>query len=161
MLTFSPISEITGHIFECFDYYLFLKDYYKTCILFLGSIPEEKLKKVFNDKYIDNYDDIAEDVIIVTEQQLKTTHKLFTFGKDTVVILCDGNIHQLQLYNIQLMTHRLLGFLCAEKEEAYYNANSMYKHITYLKDDRIYKPCSLFKSYDYVKKLPFSHYKRF
>ena len=59
------------------------------------------------------------------------------------------------------MTHRLLGFLCAEREEAYYNANSMYKHITYLKDSRVYKPCNLFKSYDYVKKLPFKHYKRF
>lgn len=161
VLTFSPINEITGHIFECFDYYLFLKDYFKTCILFLGSIPEEKLKCVFDDKYIDRYDDISDDIIVITEQQLKTTHKLFTFGKDTVVILCDGNIHQLQLYNIQLMTHNLLGFLCAEKEEAYYTANSMYKHITYLKDYRVYKPCNLFKSYDYVKKLPFSHYKKF
>jgi len=25
VLTYSPISEITGHVFECFDYYLFLR----------------------------------------------------------------------------------------------------------------------------------------
>ena len=93
VLTFSPINEITGHIFECFDYYLFLRDYYKTCILFLGSISEDKLRTVFEDKYIEKYDNIADDIVIVPEDKLKTTHKLFIFGKSTTVILCDGNIH--------------------------------------------------------------------
>ena len=64
ILTFSPINEITGHIFECFDYYLFLRNYFKVGILFLGSIGEEKLKNVFNDKYIINFDDIRDDIII-------------------------------------------------------------------------------------------------
>jgi hypothetical protein len=68
ILTFSPINEITGHIFECFDYYLFLRDYYKVGILFLGSIKEEKLKNVFNDKYIVNYDDVKNDFIIIPSE---------------------------------------------------------------------------------------------
>jgi hypothetical protein len=159
ILTFSPINEITGHIFECFDYYLFLRNYFKVGILFLGSIGEEKLKNVFNDKYIVDFDDIRHDIIIVPENELKTK-KMYTFGKNTVVILCDGNIHQLQLYGIHLITRKLLGFLCAEKEESYVDKISMYKHITYLKDYRIYSNNNYFKSYNYVKKLPFQYYKK-
>ena len=159
ILTFSPINEITGHIFECFDYYLFLRNYFKVGILFLGSIGEEKLKNVFNDKYIVDFDDIRHDIIIVLENELKTK-KMYTFGKNTVVILCDGNIHQLQLYGIHLITRKLLGFLCAEKEESYVDKISMYKHITYLKDYRIYSNNNYFKSYNYVKKLPFQYYKK-
>ena len=43
VLTFSPIEEITGHVFEVFDYYLFLRDYFKVGMLFLGSISPDKL----------------------------------------------------------------------------------------------------------------------
>ena len=159
ILTFSPINEITGHIFECFDYYLFLRDYYKVGILFLGSINEEKLRNVFNDKYILNFDDVKNDFIIIPSENLKN-NKMIILGKNTVVILCDGNIHQLQLYGIHLITRKLLGFLCAEKEESYVDKISMYKHIIYLKDYRIYSNNNFFKSYNYVKKLPFKWYKK-
>lgn len=160
VLTFSPITEITGHIFECFDYYLFLRNYYRVGILFLGSIPEEKLKKAFNDKYIFDYDDIRKDIVVVEHEDLKAK-KMFTFGKDTVVLLCDGNIQQLQLYGIHLICKTLLGFLCAEKEESYVRSGSHYRNIVYLKDYRIYQKNEFFRSVDYVKKLPFKYYKRF
>ncbi len=52
ILTFSPTDEITGHIFEVFDYYLFLRDYFKVGMLFIGSIPLDKLKDAFEDKYV-------------------------------------------------------------------------------------------------------------
>lgn len=159
ILTFSPINEITGHIFECFDYYLFLRQYFRVGILFLGTIREEKLKNVFNDKYVIDYDSVKQDFIVIDEKNLRKNN-LITFGKNTVVILCDGNIHQLQLYGIHLITRNLLGFLCAEKEESYVDKISMYKHITYLKDYRIYSNNNYFKSYNYVKKLPFRYYKK-
>lgn len=38
VLTYSPIIEITGHIFECFDYYLFLRNKYKVGILFFAGL---------------------------------------------------------------------------------------------------------------------------
>lgn len=159
ILTFSPITEITGHIFECFDYYLFLRNYYKVGILFLGSIPEEKLKKAFNDKYIFDYDDIKKDITVIEHKELKTK-KMFTFGKNTIVLLCDGNIQQLQNYDIHLICKTLLGFLCAEKEESYVKCGSHYKNIIYLKDYRIYKTNEFFRSIDYVKKIPFKYYKK-
>lgn len=159
VLTFSPINEITGHIFECFDYYLFLRNHYKVGILFLGSISEEKLRNVFNDKYIFDYDDIKKDIVVICQEELKTK-KMFTFGKNTIVLLCDGNIQQLQLYGIHLICKTLLGFLCAEKEESYVNSGSHYKNIIYLKDYRIYPKNEFFRSIDYVKKLPFEYYRK-
>lgn len=159
VLTFSPINEITGHIFECFDYYLFLRNYYRVGILFLGSIPEEKLRKAFNDKYIFEYDDIGKDIVVIEHDELKT-RKMFTFGRNTIVLLCDGNIHQLQLYGIHLICKTLLGFLCAEKEESYVWEGSHYRNIVYLKDYRIYPENRYFRSIDYVKKLPFRYYRK-
>jgi hypothetical protein len=43
ILTFSPIDEITGHVFEVFDYYLFLRNYYKVGMIFFGNMTPEKL----------------------------------------------------------------------------------------------------------------------
>jgi len=44
ILTYSPIIEITGHIFECFDYYLFLRNYFNVGILFFSGLSMPKLK---------------------------------------------------------------------------------------------------------------------
>ena len=41
ILTHSPIYEITGHIFECFDYYLFLRQFYKVGIISTHGNSEE------------------------------------------------------------------------------------------------------------------------
>ena len=39
VLTYSPIIEITGHLFECFDYYLFLRERYRVGILLFNGMP--------------------------------------------------------------------------------------------------------------------------
>ena len=51
VLTYSPIIEITGHIFECFDYYLFLKQFCKVGILFFKGLRRDALKVAFESKY--------------------------------------------------------------------------------------------------------------
>lgn len=58
ILTYSPISEITGHVFECFDYYLYLRDYYKVGILFMEGLDIEQLKVAFDSKYVVEFDSI-------------------------------------------------------------------------------------------------------
>jgi hypothetical protein len=45
-------------------------------------------------------------------------------------------------------------------EDANFHEISMYKHITYLQDYRIYGKNKCFKSINYVKKLPFKFYKK-
>lgn len=51
VLTYSPIPEITGHLFECFDYWLHLRLKFKTGILLLGSLPMEQLRAAWESKY--------------------------------------------------------------------------------------------------------------
>jgi hypothetical protein len=156
VLTYSPIIEITGHIFECFDYYLFLRQYCKVGILFFSGLNLDKLEVVFNSKYNVDFNEIKDDLIQITDINPKYT-TIIKFGKDTRVILADGNIKSLEYNNIILATTKLYGFLCA-----YYDFHliKLNKNITYLQDYRIYNKNQYFKSINYVKKLPFKYYKK-
>ena len=54
LITYSPISEMTGHMREAWDYYFLLKKYFKTAILFhtptlnLDYILDNSLSNFFN-----------------------------------------------------------------------------------------------------------------
>ena len=160
VLTFAPIEEITGHVFEVFDYYLFLRDYCRVGMLFLGNMTRDKLKTAFESKYIDSFDDIQKDLIYYSLEDLKSK-KIFMFDQDTRVLVADGNVHLLQTYDIKLLSRHLFGFLCFDNEMNLDEHNrSIYKNMVYLQDYRIYGRNLKFNSVDYVKKLPFSHYRR-
>ena len=156
ILTYSPISEITGHVFECFDYYLFLRNYYKVGILFMEGLNMQQLKTAFESKYVFKFDDIENDIMQLDHQTL-IKERIYKFGPKTVVILCDGNIRSLADKNIFLATNKLLGFMCGQYNFEQVKINN---HITYLQDYRIYGENKYFKSYDYVKKLPFQYYRQ-
>ena len=157
ILTYSPIIEITGHIFECFDYYLFLRQYYKVGILFFCGLKKEKLKIAFESKYNVSFSDIENDLIQLNDFKPNGQKQIIYFGKNTTVILADGNIKSLDYYNIFLATNKLYGFLC---EYDNFHEIKINNHITYLQDYRIYGKNQYFKSIDYVKKLPFKFYKK-
>lgn len=160
ILTFAPIEEITGHVFEVFDYYLFLRDYCRVGMLFLGNMSPEKLRIAFESKYIDSFDDVKKDLIYYSLEELKNK-RIFTFDSNTRVLITDGNVHLLQTYNIKFITRHLFGFLCFDNEMNLEEHNkSLYKNMVYLQDFRIYGKNLKFNSIDYVKKLPFSHYKQ-
>lgn len=79
-----------------------------------------------------------------------------SFGKNTVVILADGNIKSLEYYKLVFSTTKLIGFLC---EYDGFHEVKWNKNITYLMDYRVYNgKLKFFESIDYVKKLPFKHY---
>ena len=58
-------------MFECFDYYLFLRDYFKTGILLFGGLSMEQLKTAWESKYVDPFDDAANDIMLVGEEHLQ------------------------------------------------------------------------------------------
>ena len=156
ILTYSPISEITGHVFECFDYYLFLRDFFKVGILFLEGLPLEDLKIAFESKYNVPFSEVADDIIQLGHSTLEN-ERIYQFGPKTFVLLCDGNIRSLAHRRIMLATRKLYGFMCGEYGFEEIKSNN---HITYLQDFRIYGRNQFFKCYDYVKKLPFKYYKQ-
>lgn len=155
ILTYSPIIEITGHIFECFDYYLFLRQYCNVGILFFCGLSIDKLKIVWNSKYNIPFDTVVNDIIQINIATLQ--NRIINFSNNTAVIITDGNIKSLEDNKIFLATHKLYGFMC---EYDNFDKVKINNHITYLQDYRIYGKNKYFKSIDYVKKLPFKFYKK-
>ena len=156
--TYSPIIEITGHIFECFDYYLYLREYYKVGLLFFGGLPKEQLKITFESKYTIPFSDIEQDLILVSPNDFKDTNLLIYFPKHTVVLLTDGNVKGLIYNKIHFVTKKLLGFGCEMDRDK--TGNKTYDNMIYLQDSRIYKDNGIFKTIDYVKKIPFQYYRK-
>lgn len=163
VLTFSPIEEITGHVFEVFDYYLFLRDYFRVGMLFLGSISVDKLKIAFNSKYVERFENVKKDLIYYSVNDIKTGKNIFCFDRNAFVLLCDGNIQALECWKVRLLTKKLYGFLCFTDEQLLNKtwSSSLVSQITYLQDFRVYKKSNpRFKTIHYVKKLPFKHYQK-
>ena len=156
ILTYSPIIEITGHIFECFDYFLFLRKYFKVGILFFCGLSKCKLKIAWESKYNVPFSEV-EDNLIQLDISNNNSVKLISFGKKTFVLLADGNIKSLEYSNIILATKHLYGFMC-EYHDTYKDVK-LHNHITYLQDFRVHKKTKYVQSLHYVKKLPFKYYK--
>ena len=157
ILTYSPIIEITGHIFECFDYYLFLRQYFKTGILFFNSLDLSKIKCMFESKYNIDFSSVVNDIITIDDIHPSNDKQIITFGANTTVILTDGNIQSLQYNKLVLSTTKLFGFMCEDERFKDVKSNN---HIVYLQDYRVHGKNKYFKSVNYVKKLPFKFYKK-
>ena len=157
VLTYSPIIEITGHIFECFDYYLFLRQYCKVGILFFCGLKQDMLKIAFESKYNIPFESIVKDFIKVDSCSNISEKQIILFGNKTKVLIADGNIKSLEYNNIYLATKNLYGFMC---EYDNFHEIKINNHITYLQDYRIYGKNKYFNSINYVKKLPFKFYKK-
>lgn len=158
VLTYSPIIEITGHIFECFDYYLFLKhNNYKVGILFFSGLHIDKLKIAWESKYNINFSYVKNDLILSTSPMHNGEKVFYKFGDKTVVILTDGNYPALDYYNIILVTRRLLAFRCQDFSNT---PPIFHKQLIYLQDNRVYNKDNYFQTINYIKKIPIEYYKK-
>lgn len=157
VLTYSPIIEITGHIFECFDYYLFLRNYFKVGILFFSGLDMSKLKIAWQSKYVVDFAEVQNDILQVQAPQHNQQKVLYKFGEKTIVILADGNYAALDYYNIILVTKYLLAFKCQDFSET---RPIFHKQLIYLQDNRVYGIDKQFQTINYVKKIPFKYYKK-
>jgi hypothetical protein len=155
VLTYSPIKEITGHIGEVFDYFLFLSNYMNVGILIMSGLSLEQLRIFWESKYIEPFESVIPKLTLLSMRDLYDL-KIISFGKKTTVILTDGNIRSLSSLGVYLACHRLLGFMCFDYDFFQIKKNS---RITYLQDYRIYGKHRYFPSLNYVKKLPFKYYK--
>jgi hypothetical protein len=157
VLTYSPIVEITGHLFECFDYWLVLRSRWKTGILFFGGLDMDGLRVAWESKYNVPFSEVEKDIIYMPMLERTSDYKVFSFGHGTRVLLCDGNIKSLDWNRMIFSTDRLYGFLCEYDD---FHKMQFNKHIKYLADYRVYGRPRFFDSFDYVKKLPFRYYRK-
>lgn len=128
LLTFSPIEEITGHWFEVFEYYAFLKSHnFKPCMLFYSiGISKETILDAIYDKY--NFIDFSDDLIVLSKiDTLIDAHTC-------TIILTDGNFKSLNDYGIRIISKKMYGFGCGNIEYP----TGYYKESEYLLDKRIY-----------------------
>lgn len=155
VLTYSPIGEICGHLFECFDYFLFLRDYFKVGIMLCTGLDMDQVRIAFEDKYSVPWEEVEPHIVRLDITNL-TKARIISFSAKTVVLLVDGNITSLRYRGILLSCKTLLGFMCYDYDFHKVIPN---RHIQYLQDFRIYGRNKHFPSYDYVKKIPFQFYK--
>lgn len=121
LLTFSPMDEVSGHWFEMFEYYAYLKEHgFRPFMLFFSPMKKEIIRKTLEDKY--NYP-LADFDCIFNEKIIACPH--------AVCIVCDGNFSSIQQKSINIISRKTLGFGCGYAE--YPGRN-----ITYLLDTRIY-----------------------
>ena len=96
VLTFSPIEEITGHWFEVYEYYYFLKRHgLKPCMLFQSpNVNEIIISKTLQDKYVNC--SVLEDFYVLSYEEKLIGCPL------AVVIVCDGNFKSLREKGIKI-----------------------------------------------------------
>jgi len=145
ILTYSWSSNnhgICGHTFEVLDYYLLLKEFFSTGILFAEDISWSDIELILNDKYNLSDTEISElknDTIFQNRPSLyKVKNILFVDGGENMI-----NTYTLLCDNIFL-------FACGTKNI------SNPKYIV-LQDYRVYNPSP--NSINYKKKLFFGKYK--
>ena len=155
VLTYSPIIEITGHLFECFDYYLFLREKYKVGILLFNGMPVSALRTAFESKYNVCFDEVERDLMLVDGVSCNAMVDVYVPPK-TFLLVADGNFKAAGYNGIHFMARRVFGFLCEPDPGEFVG---MPRNVTYLQDYRIYGKNSFHPSIDYVKKLPFKYYK--
>ena len=141
LLTFSPIEEITGHWFEVFEYFIFLKSQgFKPFMLFNSiGLKKEQVIDALTDKYIYQYSDYESDILIQTE--LDT----LICAPSCVTVIADGNFDSLERHNIRIICKQVLGFGCGVVQQPF----GYYKKAIYLLDTRIYD----FPGIHYTKKI--------
>lgn len=139
VLMHSPIEEITGHWFEMFEYYAYLRAYgYKSCMLFFtNSVEKESIISAFREKY--SVEICNEDIVVIKKENL-------IICPHAICIVCDGNFQSLSRHGIVIVSKKTYGFGCGNVDFP----TGDYKNATYLLDKRVYNvPYGV----HYVKKI--------
>ena len=140
VLTFSPIEEITGHWFEVFEYYYYLKVHeFRPCMLFHApTISKEVIMETLQDKY--SVEISTDDFFVLSYEEMLIGCPL------AICLVCDGNFDSLQQKGIKIVAKKILGFGCGNVTIPYGN----YKNAEFLLDKRVY---SVNYGTHYVKKI--------
>ena len=155
VITYSPISEMTGHMREVWDYYFLLKKYFSVAIFF--HTPNISRNKILMNSLLEYNIDDEDKKDIERDFFHSNNEKKLILAPKAVCLLCDGNIRSLKNRHINIICKKLICFKCADYnfDELYFD----YKNTIFLQDYRIYGNKSLYKIYDYKKKINFSKYK--
>ena len=92
------------------------------------------MQNAFEQKYIVDWNSVKDDIQHVSSEQLKND-RIYRFGKNTIVILTDGNQVSLRDNNIIFSAKKQLAFSCLAIDAI---KTVVSKNTVYLQDQRIY-----------------------
>lgn len=144
--SWGPMSQgISGHLYECIEYYTILKQHYKTGIVICEDegITKDQIRTAMLDKYNFTDDEIVQ---ILNDIHFFPSAKVV---KGSNLLLTDGNMYKLR--NVHLLFDNIMLFPCGDLRF------SDMTTVTAFQDYRIYGPCQHHKNY--VKKILFNRYK--
>jgi hypothetical protein len=148
LLTFSWgnfTHGVSGHLFECIDYYLLLKNHFKVKIL----IPEKinNIPEIIQDKYSlseEETKDLLSNILEVVKPTLVKTNNIF---------FCDGSYKNFSKCNI--IAKNRIAFACGDNTILDRDQKNLYVLLDYRVYDTIPE-----NSFNYKKKLYFDKYKK-
>ena len=152
-------EELSGHFYECFEYYMVLKEHFDTLIFLVHGYDKDVFMTAIKDKY-----DLSKDELIeLNENLIVETHRGF-FEKNIYQKLASKVFFYVELYdyndlldsNQVILTNHIAGFRCAED---LYRVDNHSRKIHILQDTRIYNNTySNHYTYHYVKKILFDRF---
>jgi hypothetical protein len=147
--TYGPYETgMTGHIFECIEYYYILKKHFKPCIMIPeATVSKEYLEKTIRDKYVftnEEVCDILDNILIFDKPKLVR-------GKAGLIV--DAGFNKLASVGAHYLFDKVMVFPCdvfcyKEKE-----------NVIAFQDDRIYGTEGVCESHHYIKKILLDKYK--
>lgn len=159
LLTYSPITEVTGHMYEVADYYLLLSKSMSCRMLMMTEIPKEFILESIFSKYDlteEEQKQFAEDLTVANNYFL-----LKIISTTGIALITDGNIGTFIGRNMLLRAKQIFCFKCGNYDLTPHVGNSIYGKSVFLQDYRVYgQPDSSFQTKHYVKKLMFDRYKK-
>lgn len=145
--TWGEISQgISGHLYECIEYYHILKNHFKVGIFFCNSekITKDVIHKVMLEKYDFTEDEMQE---LLSDVHFFDSPKILN-GRN--VLFVDGYFPKIK--HVHLLFDNIMAFAC------YNRALLTMDNITGFLDFRVYGECTHHKNY--TKKMLFSRYKK-
>jgi len=141
----SVSQGVSGHLYECIEYYHILKKHMKVGILMCKSeLTADAIRTAVEDKYDFTEYEVNE---LLSDVHFFDSPKIL---KGNNLLLVDGNFTKLR--DIHLLFKNIMAFPCNDKRFACMN------NVKAFLDKRIYEDC--IQHSNYVKKILFSRYKK-
>jgi len=154
IISLTEHTSISGHFFEAFDYYIFLKQYYLSVgMLFVTDVDVSEIRIAYEAKYQRGvapcWNDVRYDLEIISHEEYNNL-EFVLLGK-TPILYVDGSIEQFR--NPTVVADNIFMF---RSGVIHYDLYKYVPEFTLLQDERVYsylKKPNKCRVVDYVKKI--------
>lgn len=165
---FNGLREgVCGHIFECIDYYLFLKEKKVNCGIYLvyDNFSIENFKDLLNTKYTLNEKELSEILMdtLIEDNKKFYSKKIHNFSKVKKFIFTE--IHDFARISVArglvMGINEIIGLRCGVEKESFRKLSEKKYNIKIFQDYRVYgDSLQSWETFNHKKRLLFKKYRR-